>query len=206
MNKAQAEPTTDLRSMMAGLKLHRDVDWEYSFLLPRAWRRYDMQDQYGFIYAPGEDPRTGFYVTVQDLSDQLEGAITAEDLPALYEGIVDGLKALPDCDILQHKELAKGSALGFEFLLTFTLDGETCKRHLCLLYNDRQQFTLYGQGVPAQKYDLFHDAFEFIYSTFAFADWFILQGLPITESTVVQWEGGGEGIRTKPLHPRERKD
>jgi hypothetical protein len=165
-----------------------------------------MQDQYGFIYAPGDDPRTGFHVVVQDLSEELDGPVTVEDLPALHEGILDGLEALPDREILEHKEIAKGLALGFEFLLTFDLNGETCKRRLRLLYNDRQQFTLYGQGVPAHEYDVFHDTFEFIYNTFTFGDLLAMQGFPVTPATATRWEGGGEGIRTRPLQPRDHRD
>jgi hypothetical protein len=188
--------------MLDGLTIHRDVAWDYSFWRPRGWVRFDVQDQYGFIYAPREDPRTGFYVAVQDLSDQIDEPVTEQDLSALYEGIRDGLEALPDCEILQEKEIAKGAALGFEFLLTFSLDGEMCKRRLRMLYNDRQQFTLYGQGVPASEYDVFHNTYEFIYSTFTFADLLTLQGVPVTPAMAIQWEGGGDGVRTKPLHAR----
>ena len=206
MNRAQGDPTKDPRRILEGLVIHRDLDWEYSFWRPRGWYRYDMQDQYGFIYAPGKDPRTGFSVAVQDLSDELDGPVTEEDLPALHEGILDGLKALPDCEILQEKEIAKGFALGFEILLTFRLDGETCKRRLRLLCNDRQQFTIYGQGVPAHEYDVFHDTYEFIYSTFTFGDLLAMQGLPVTPATATQWEGTGEGVRTKPLQARDHKE
>jgi hypothetical protein len=206
LSQAQEDPTKDPRRMLDGLTIHRDVDWDYSFWRPRGWHRYDMQDQYGFIYAPGEDPRTGYYVTVQDLSDQLEVPVTEEDLPALHEGILDGLRSLPEAEILQEKEIAKGFAVGFEVLLTFRLDGETCKRRLRLLYNDRQQFTLYGQGVPPHEYDVFHDTFEFIYSTFTFADLLTMQGFPTTPATAIQWEGKGEGVRTKPLHARDHSD
>ena len=77
---------------------------------------------------------------------RLEEPVTEEDLPALRDGILEGLKPLEDCEILEEKEIAKGFALGFEFLLTFSLDGETVKRRMRLLYNDRQQFTIYGRA------------------------------------------------------------
>jgi hypothetical protein len=202
VNQTQGHPTQDPRKILDRLTIHRDVAWDYSFWRPRGWYRFDMQDQYGFIYAPREDPRTGFYVAVQDLSDQIDGPVTEQDLAALHEGIREGFVALPDCEILQEKEIAKGVAIGFEFLLTFSLDGETCKRRLRLLYNDRQQFTLYGQGVPAHEYDAFHDTYEFIYGTFTFADLLALQGVPVTPAMAVHWEGGGDGVRTKPLHAR----
>jgi hypothetical protein len=205
LSQAQADPRQDLRSILEQVSVHRDVEWDYSFLWPRGWKRFDMQDQYGFIYAPGDDPRTGFYVAVQDLSDQLDTPVTEEDLPVLYEGIRDGLMALPDCVILEEKEISRGQAIGFEFLLTFRLDGETCKRRLRLLYNDRQQFSLYGQGVPPHVYDALADTYEFIYGTFTFGDWLAQRGLPVTPGMAVQWEGGGEGVRTRPLRARERR-
>ncbi len=122
------DPTKDPRRIMKGLRVHRDVDWDYSFWRPLNWYRHDMEDLYGFIYSPEEDPRTGFYVSVRDLSDALEEPVTEEDLPALREGILEGLQQLENCEILEEKEIAKGFAIGFEFLLTFTLDGETVKR------------------------------------------------------------------------------
>ena len=197
------DPKKDPRRILTGLRVHRDVDWNYSFWRPTDWARFDMEEQYGFIYSPSGDPRTGFHVSVQDLSDVLETRVTEEDLPALREGILAGLETLPDCEILKEKELAKGFALGFEFTLTFTLGKETAKRTLKLLYNDRQQYTLYGQGVPPFEYDVFHDTFEFIYSTFTFADLLAMQGVPVTPENVTHWEGSGSDVQTKPHAPRD---
>lgn len=194
----------DPRRILRGLKIHRDVDWDYSFWRPLEWNRYDMQDQYGFIYAPEPDPRTGFYISVRDLSDELDSSVTAEDLAALRDGVMEGLKSLPDCQILEEKEIAKGPALGLEILLTFTLDGETCKRRMRLLYNDRQQFTLFGQGIPPSEYDVFHDTFEFIYSTFTFGDLLAAMGMPVTPGSATRWEGSGEGVLVRPKRPRGR--
>ena len=200
------DPKQDPRRVLTGLRVHRDVDWNYSFWRPLGWTRFDMEDQYGFIYSPSGDPRTGFHVSVQDLSDVLETPVTEEDLPALREGILAGLETLPDCQILKEKELAKGFGLGFEFTLTFTLDGETAKRTLKLLYNDRQQYTIYGQGVPPYEYDVFHDTYEFIYSTFTFGDVLAMQGIPATPASETHWEGGNPDVQTKPHAPRDHSD
>jgi hypothetical protein len=142
-------------------------------------------------------------VTVLDLSDQLERPVTEEDLPALREGMLEGLTSLPDCEILQEKEIAKGFAVGFEVLLAFTLDGEPCKRRVRLLYNDRQQFTVYAQGTPPSEYEVFHNTFEFIYSTFTFGDLLVMEGIPPSPSSVTTWQGTGEGVQTKPGQPRD---
>jgi len=200
------DPKRDPRRIMEGLRIHRDTAWDYSFWRPLGWQRFDMQDRYGFIYSPGDDPRTGFYVAVSDLSDVLDGPVTEQDLPALREGILEGVRSLPECEILEEKEIAKGFAIGFELLLTFSLDGETCKRRMRLLYNDRQQFTLYGQGVPPYEYEVFHDTYEFMYSTFAFADQLAAAGIPPTPQSEVQWSGDAEKVRTKPLQRRDHSD
>jgi hypothetical protein len=183
--------------------MHRDLEWNYSFWTPLTWQRYDMQDQYGFIYSPGEDSRTGFCVSVRDLSDVLDGPVTEEDLPVLREGMMEGLMRLPNCQILEEKEISKGYAVGFEVLLTFEQDGETLKRKMRLLYNDRQQFTIYGQAVSLSEYKVFGDTFEFMYMSFAFGDLLGAMGAPATPENVVKWEGGGKDVQTKPRQLRD---
>jgi hypothetical protein len=121
-------------------------------------------------YYPEEDPRTGFYVLVRDLCDGLEQDITEADLPDLYEGIVEGLRGLPECQVLSETEINKESAIGFEFLLTFDLDGETYKRRMRLLYKARKHYIVYGQGTPPSEYDVFANIFDWMYLTFTFGD------------------------------------
>jgi len=199
-----SESQKDPRRIIGGLRVHKDANWNYSFLYPIEWHRYDVQDHYGFIYSPGDDPRTGFYVSVRDLSAELDERVTEADLPVLYEGIIAGLQDLPDCEILDKKEIGKEWAIGFELTLTFSLEGETAKRRMWLLYNDRQQFTLYGQGVPAKEYDVFHSTFSVIYDSFTFGDAFqAVTGMPTNPKIAVSWMGSGEDVQIEPLHPRD---
>ncbi len=172
---------SDPRTILRGIKIHRDMRWNYS---------------------PAQDPRTGFHVSVKDLSTSLEGSVTEEDLPALKDGLMAGLRSLPDCKILREKEITKGLAIGFEVMLTFTLDGQTCTRLLRLLYNDRQQFTLYGQGVPVSEYEIFHDIFEFMYLNFVFGDFLTTMGIRLPPSITVDWQGDREHVMVEPLQPR----
>jgi hypothetical protein len=156
--------------MTEALVAHRDLAWNYSFWRPASWRRYDMQERYGYIYAPTEDPRTGFYVSVRDLDGELDQPFSKADLDVVREGLLRGLQDLPECEVLQVQEVAKGPAIGIEALLTFALDGETCKRHLYLLYHGEKEFTLYSQGLPVEAYERYVDPFKFIYATFVFKD------------------------------------
>lgn len=161
---------SDPRAQIVGQKMHRDLRYLFSFWRPLNWNVYEIKEQYGIAYYPGEDPRTGFYVLVRDMSTELDENIAEKDLPDLHDGILEGLRGLPECRLLAEKEINKESAIGFEFLLTFALDGETCKRRMRLLYKGRQQFTLYGQGAPAAEYDVFENLFDWMYLTFTFSD------------------------------------
>jgi hypothetical protein len=159
----------DPRLEVKGQKMHRDVERGFSFWRPRNWRQGEVAGQRGVVYFPEDDPRTGFYVLDRDL-EGLEGPIGGNDLPVLREGLREGLLQLPDGEILAESEIAKEGAVGFEFLLTFSLAGEPCKRCMRVLYNGCQEVTLYGQGVPPNEYDVFANIFDWIYLTFTFGD------------------------------------
>ena len=134
------------------------------------WHRGDLEGEHAVVYHPGEDARTGFYVLARDLGEDLGDDITEADLPHLHEGIVEGLRQLPACRIHSQKEINKESAIGFEFVITFALDGEAYKRKMRLLYRGRHQFTIYGQGVPPAQYDALESIFDRMYLTFTFGD------------------------------------
>jgi hypothetical protein len=161
---------TDQRVRIPGQKMHRDLERDFSFWRPLNWKRYDVAEQHGVVYYPGVDPNTGFYVLVRDLGAALDEEITEADLPALHEGLLEGLRGLPECEILSDIEINKEAAIGFEFTLTFVLDGQRYKRRMRMLYKGRQQFTIYGQGVPPNEYDRFESIYDWMYLTFTFSD------------------------------------
>lgn len=165
------------RALIRGQKAHRNLKYHYSFWRPLNWQQARLPEQHGVIYYPETDFRTGFYVTVTELDGDF-GAITPADLPTLREGLLEGLAALPDCRILAADAITKEQASGFDFLLTFTLDGVPCKRRMRLLYLGGRQYTLYGQGVPPEDYDVFANVFDYIYLTFHFGDVLLDTGVP----------------------------
>lgn len=158
------------RALIRGQKIHRDTEYNFSFWRPLNWNQLDLPDQHGVIYYPETDPRTGFYVSVTDLSTMLDKEIAETDLPDLHEGILEGLAALPDCNVLSEAQVTKEKAIGFDFLLTFSLEGAPCKRRMHLLYLGHQQYTIYGQSVPPEDYDVFKNIFDYLYLTFTFRD------------------------------------
>jgi len=166
------------RTLIRGQKIHRDTALNFSFWRPTNWHQADLATPHGVVYYPEEDPRTGFYVSVTDL-EALDTDITEADRHALRDGIKDGLSDLPDCRILSEQEITKEKALGFDFLITFTLDDAPCKRRLRILYQGKRQITLYGQGVPPEDYDVFKNVFDYMYLTFTFRDLALDMGVPV---------------------------
>jgi hypothetical protein len=169
---------SDSRTLIRGQKIHRNVAFNFSFWRPRNWHHANLATPHGVVYYPEEDPRTGFYVSVTSL-EGLEDEISEADLPALHEGLVDGLMQLPDCRILSDEQIKKEKAFGFDFLITFALDGAACKRRLRVLYLGPNQYTLYGQGVPPEEYDVFKNIFDYMYLTFRFGDLTLDMGVPV---------------------------
>jgi hypothetical protein len=165
------------RTLIRGLRIHRNTAFNFSFWRPRNWHRADLATSQGVVYYPEEDPRTGFYVSVTNL-EFLENTITETDLPSLHEGLREGLLQLPGCQVLSDQQITKEKALGFDFLITFALDGNPCKRRLRVLYLGKDQYTLYGQGVPPEEYDVFQTIFDYIYLTFRFGDLALDMGVP----------------------------
>ena len=158
--------------MLRGVVVHWDSERNYSFLAPSNWTRYDVRGMEGVIYVPEQDVATRFHVEVEDLPMELrhDGPLTEIELSALHEATLQELMALPTCEILHQSEISRGPAIGYEFMLTFAQDGQTCQRRMRVLYGNGQRFTIYGQAVPQGDYDVFDSAFEWVYRSFTFGD------------------------------------
>jgi hypothetical protein len=169
----------NVRTLVHGQKMYRDLAWNFSFWRPRNWHEAPLDGPKGVVIYPEDDPLTGFYVTVVDLDDTVGDGITKADLPALHEGLIEGLRCLPECELLRDEEIAKGQAVGYEFLLTFALNGTYCKQRLRILYTGHRQYTIYGQGSPPEEYDVFANIFDFMYMTLKFGDLLLDMDVPL---------------------------
>ena len=174
----EASNVSNSRTLIRGQKIHHNAVLNFSFWRPLNWHQADLAAPHGVVYYPEDDPRTGFYVTATEL-DALEGDISEADLPALHEGLHEGLQQLPDCQVLSDEPITLQKAHGFDFLVTFNLNGDPCKRRLRILYLGRRQYTLYGQGVPPDEYDVFQHIFDYMVLTFRFGDLSLDMGVPV---------------------------
>lgn len=177
LTTAQEPTLKESRSLIRGQKLYRDLTHNFSFWRPLNWHQAQLQQPYGVVIYPEKDPRTGFYVTVADLGDGA-GEITADDLPALREGLLAGFATLDRCTILSEKPISKDKAFGLEFILTFAIGEAEYKQHLRVLYDRGRQYSIYGQGSPPKEYDVFGNVFDYMYLTLRFGDLLLDFGVP----------------------------
>jgi hypothetical protein len=48
-----------------------------------------------------------------------------------------------------------------------------------VLYLGSRQYTLYGQGIPPEEYDVFQNIFDYMYLTLTFGDLSLDMGVPL---------------------------
>lgn len=145
MNKETKKPTPSFK----GLNWHREQ--YYSFFIPIDWHKGNWHDdRTGIICSPSqEDNYTLFAVEVNDLGTTL----TADDLPYLSKGFLDGIKNLPESKIDSKKEAVTGKLLQLEAKYTFLEDGQTRKRWVRVFYQGTRQTTVTAQGATVEAYD-----------------------------------------------------
>lgn len=123
----------------------------FSLFIPQDWKQIERPDgRAGVIFLPSEnDAHTLYSIEVIDL----ETTITADDLPYLSIGFMDGIKSLPDRKIESKDEGVAGKLLKLQAKYTFTEDGETRKRWVRVFYQGTRQVTALAQGKTVESYD-----------------------------------------------------
>lgn len=158
------------RPSFHGLLVHSDATIGYTLLIPLGWQRLELDsaDGQGVIYAP--DPRdvaTSFSAEGRDLGT----TVTADDLPALREGFLSGLRAMPGSTLESWEAEAVGALVTMEARHTFK-DGEaTRKRWVRLLYQGTVQVRLVAQGASVEAFHYWLPMFYESMRTFRFGDW-----------------------------------
>ena len=158
------------RPSFTGLLLHRDRAVGYSFFVPVGWHRMELESEggSGVIYAPQpDDALTSFSAEGRDLGTTL----AAEDLPALRDGFLRGLRRLPRSHIESSEAEAIGHLITMEARHTFRDGNQTRKRWVRLLYQGSLQVRLVAQGESVAQFHYWLPMFYESMRTFQFGDW-----------------------------------
>ncbi|HET8627010.1 MAG TPA: hypothetical protein VFL91_06305 [Thermomicrobiales bacterium] len=158
------------RPAFTGLIVYRNVEHRYSLLYPEGWHRHDLVDGEGrgviFTPATGE-AATSFSVAASDLGT----TVTADDLPALRAGFLEGLRKVPRSRLGWREDYAVGTLVGLEARQSFR-EGEVWRRRwVRLLYQGSTQVRLIAQGATAAEFAYWLPAFNEMMRTFRFGDW-----------------------------------
>ena len=166
------------RPSFKGLLVHRDSVIGYSFFVPLGWQRLELEsaEGSGVVYAPAEtEVETSFSAEGRDLGT----AVTADDLPALRAGFLQGLRAMPASTLESWEAEAIGSLLTMEARHTFQQGAATRKRWVRLLYQGSAQVRLVAQGASVEAFHYWLPMFYQSMRTFRFGDWqFEMPGPP----------------------------
>jgi hypothetical protein len=147
------------------LKYYRDRKHGFSMVYPDPWHAYELRDAEGRMFAERPDDfGTCLMVEITELPTE----VTAEDLPALREGFVKGLRSAPGSRILKRSDYDVGFAVGMEAIQLFDEGGERRKRWVRVLYRGNHQFRLVAQGRTPAEFERWLNEFKPAMTAFRF--------------------------------------
>lgn len=161
---------TERRPIFTGLVVYRDLHYRYSFLYPDGWHEFtlDTDTGRGVILSPfADDVTTSISTEARDLGT----AVTADDLPALREGFLDGLHRLPGVVIEREEHEAVGALLALDAWCTYHEGNARRKRWVRLYYQGQIQLRMIAQGATVAQYDYWLPMFNEAMRTLQFGDW-----------------------------------
>lgn len=119
--------------------------------LPNDWFQFNLQEGHkGVLFSPyPDDINTGILAEKRRLTVN----VNMKDLPALREGFMNGIKALPGVEIESENEyLAKGLSF-FEVRFTFLEGDIRRKRWIRNIYWGKNNYLLIAQGRTPEDFE-----------------------------------------------------
>jgi hypothetical protein len=169
------------RPAYRGLAVYRHLRHKFSLLYPEDWSQAPAPRAAGggVVFTP--DP-ADHHTSLLVQSRRLPVPVGAEDLVALHEGFLDGLRQLPGAVIEREQAEVVGKLLDVEAEHTYR-DPEsdaTRRRWARLLCQNRTQVSLVAQGSSEAVFAYWRPMFNTAMRTVRFADWW-------AESTGTSW-------------------
>jgi len=158
--------------IFTGLVVYRNVQHHYSFLYPDGWHQFefDTEGGQGVILSPyPDDVTTSISTEARDLGITL----TADDLPTLREGFLEGLQQLPGVVVEREESESVGTLLALDAWCSYDGDdgGARRKRWTRLYYQGQTQLRMIAQGATIAQYDYWLPMLNQAMRTLQFGDW-----------------------------------
>jgi hypothetical protein len=160
------------KPVFSGLAVYRHLGHRFSLLYPEGWHQAKAPRTAGggVVFSPDpEDLHTSVLVQSRRLPSPVESA----DLPALRDGLLEGVGQLPETVILEQTSDAIGRLIDAEAKHTYrdAESGALRKRWIRLLCQGNVQISIVCQGSSEERYDYWLPMFNTIMRTVQFADW-----------------------------------
>lgn len=123
----------------------------FAVWLPDDWHKFDMkEDHIGWIFSPYRDHFETSFTVEKHILDY---KVTPDDKDILFEGFEEGIKSLPDAEILESDARSGKKAIILEAKFTFTEDGKTRKRWVKSMYWGEANLVFIAQGATVEDFD-----------------------------------------------------
>lgn len=153
-----------------GLVVHREPDYGCSLLIPLGWHKLKLESEVGgghiFTPEPG-DVANSFSIEGRKLGMP----VNRRDLRPLEDGMLAGLRSMPECIVESHEAEAIGGLITMEARHTYRDGDAVRKRWVRLLYQGEVQVRLIGQGADAEAFAHWEPMFFQMMRTFRFGFW-----------------------------------
>jgi hypothetical protein len=149
------------------LRIYRNTEWAYELRVPDVWhqRPLDIEDGQGMLFTPDPvETATALSVELSDLGTD----VTPADLPDLEQGFLNGLRGVPESEIVRHESFVNDLTFGLETVQTYLEAGQRRKRWINLLYRGSRQARLIAQAATVEEFDRLRPLFAPCVSTFMF--------------------------------------
>ncbi|HEU5319057.1 MAG TPA: hypothetical protein VFX49_23300 [Chloroflexota bacterium] len=161
------------RPVFSGLLVYRHLGHRFSLLYPEGWHQAKAPRAAGggVVFSP--DPED-LHTSVLVQSRRLPSAVEPADLPALRDGMLEGIRQLPGAAIEEQKaEAVADRLLDAEAKHTYRDPeaGVVRKRWIRLLCQGSVQVSIVCQGSSEERYAYWLPMFNTVMRTVKFADW-----------------------------------
>ena len=183
--------------IFTGLVVYRNLQYRYSFLYPDEWHQFELDTDggQGVILSPYPDDVT---TSISTEARDLGMTVTADDLPTLREGFLEGLHQLPGVTIEREESESIGTLLALDAWCTYDEAGARRKRWTRLYYQGQTQLRMIAQGATIAQYDYWLPMLNEAMRTLQFGDWWAeatgQTWLPSLDQLPEVEEPGGVGV------------